>query len=295
MAANQTFTTLRTAAAGEVLRGVSLAPSSNAIVAPVSKPLVLSAANYGSTALAPGSLATATGVALATTVAGATTTPWPATFGGATVTIIDAAGKSWPAPLLYVAPDQVNFQVPSGVAAGTSSVTVTNGNSVPQTSNVTIAPVAPGVFTLTNASLAAGYAVKVAADGTQTVLNVYSANNGATVPNPVSLGSATDRTYLVLFGTGFAAAGTSGVKVTVNSECSGSVRRSAGRIHARPGPGEHSNPSLGRRQGQHQCSVDGERHCRQPGADHRPVSLPRSEVVQATTSAPQVVFPSAIW
>jgi uncharacterized protein (TIGR03437 family) len=38
-------------------------------------------------------------------------------------------------------------------------------------------------------------------------------NAGAVVASPVSLGSSTDQAYLVLFGTGLEAAGTSGVTV----------------------------------------------------------------------------------
>jgi uncharacterized protein (TIGR03437 family) len=47
--------------------------------------------------------------------------------------------------------------------------------------------------------------------------NVYSVNSaGALVANPISLGSGTEQAYLVLYGTGFEAAGTAGVTVTVD-------------------------------------------------------------------------------
>jgi uncharacterized protein (TIGR03437 family) len=39
---------------------------------------------------------------------------------------------------------------------------------------------------------------------------------GAIVTNPISLGSASDQAYLFLFGTGLRAAGTGGVKVSVD-------------------------------------------------------------------------------
>jgi uncharacterized protein (TIGR03437 family) len=40
-------------------------------------------------------------------------------------------------------------------------------------------------------------------------------SGGAIVANPIDLGAATDTVYLVLFGTGFQAAGTGGVTVSV--------------------------------------------------------------------------------
>ena len=53
-------------------------------------------------------------------------------------------------------------------------------------------------------------------DGTQTVEQVYKlGSGGAVVASSVSLGSSKDQTYLFLFGTGFAAAGTGGVKVSI--------------------------------------------------------------------------------
>ena len=42
-----------------------------------------------------------------------------------------------------------------------------------------------------------------------------SVTGGAVVATPVSLGSSTDTPYLFLFGTGFEAAGTAGVKVYI--------------------------------------------------------------------------------
>ena len=212
--ANEQFLTLRTAAAGEVLRGVAFAPSTSANMRNV--PLIISAANYGATAVAPESLVTANGLGFAAAVAGSTTLPLPPVFGGTSVSIVDSANKSFAAPLLYVSPTQVNFLMPTGVASGTAQVTVTAADGTKSTGTVQIAPVAPGIFTLNNAGLAAAYVVRVAADGTQAAQNVYSVNSaGAIVANPISMGASTDRVYLVLFGTGLQAASTSGVTATV--------------------------------------------------------------------------------
>jgi uncharacterized protein (TIGR03437 family) len=80
---------------------------------------------------------------------------------------------------------------------------------------VQIAAVAPGVFELNTAGLAAAYVILYHANGTQTVEQVYKVSGADIVATPVSLGSSTDKPYLFLFGTGFEAAGTAGVKVSI--------------------------------------------------------------------------------
>jgi uncharacterized protein (TIGR03437 family) len=66
----------------------------------------------------------------------------PTSYNGTKVTI---GGKN--APLMYVAPDQINAQVPLDVAAGPQPVIVTNSNGAGPASNFTInAPAAPAIF-----------------------------------------------------------------------------------------------------------------------------------------------------
>lgn len=206
VAAGELFVTVRTAEAGEVLRGVSFTP----VPAPtpmVNTPLILSASNPGAAAIAPGSLAFAFGQGLATGTPGEILGIFPTTFAGTSVTIVDAVGKSYAAPLLFVSSTQVTFQVPMGVATGLAKVTVNSRAGSQTTSNVQIASVAPGLFTLNNASLAAGYAIREAADGTRTLQSLYAFDNaGTVVANAIDLGGPADKVYLALFGTGFQAA-----------------------------------------------------------------------------------------
>jgi uncharacterized protein (TIGR03437 family) len=213
VAAAQQFTTLRTANAGELLRGVSLTPIAGATPA-VSVPLVLSAANPNATALAPGSLATINGPNLATTATG--TVPYPGTLGGSTVSILDGAGNTTPAPLVSASPSQITFLVPTTVAYGTAQVTVTNGTATQTASNVEIINTAPGVFALNGAGLAAADVIQVDSTAKQTVQQVYKTNSdGAVVANPIALGGG-NNTYLVLFGSGIAGGGTALTTVTIN-------------------------------------------------------------------------------
>jgi uncharacterized protein (TIGR03437 family) len=178
---------------------------------------IASSANPSAIGVAPGSLASVFGTDLATKVAGATTLPLPATFGGTSVSILDSHGAVTAAPLLYVSPTQVNLEVPPGIAIGAAQVTVTSGDGTQSVANVQVATVAPGLFELNAAGLAAADMILYHADGTNTPELVYTSNSaGAIVATPVSLGSSTDQAFLILFGTGLQAAGTSGVKVSVN-------------------------------------------------------------------------------
>jgi len=175
---------------------------------------VLSSANPKAATIAPGSLVSAYGTDLASSTPGSTSLPLPVTDAGTTVSIKDSAGAVTAAPLVYVSPKQVNFLLPSTVATGAAQVTISSGDGTQSAANATIAAVAPGAFTLNAAGLAAADVLLISGSS-QTYENVYAVSGGALVSNPVSLGSATDTAYLILYGTGFEAAGTTGVKVTI--------------------------------------------------------------------------------
>ena len=214
-AANEQFTVVESAPAGQVLRGVALAPTAASTMA--NAPLVLSAATPSAEALAPGSLASANGQNLTSGFPGPIFGILPTLYDGTSVTIVDAAGKSWNAPLFYVSSNEVDFQVPAGVAAGLAKVTVNGSGVTPQTAgSVQIAPIAPAMFTFNNSGLAAAYSVSVAPNGTQTTQLDYTVSStGLIAANPIA-GVATNPVYLTLYGTGFDAATASNTAVTVN-------------------------------------------------------------------------------
>jgi uncharacterized protein (TIGR03437 family) len=177
--------------------------------------VIVSAANATGAAIAPGSLATAYGSDLAKGTPGATSLPLPTSFGGTSVAMFDSKGITWHAPLVYVSAGQVNFYVPPGVATGPAQLIVTSGDGTQSFILVRIAPVAPGIFTLNSANLAAAIGILTSSGGKQTPIQVYKVSGGAVVANPINLGSASDQVYLELYGTGIQAAGTSNVEVTV--------------------------------------------------------------------------------
>ena len=83
----------------------------------------VNAADY-STNLAPGALASAFGVDLAIATEQAKSTPLPTELAGTRVLV---NGKA--APLLFVSPAQINYQIPEGTPAGNIEVIVERANA----------------------------------------------------------------------------------------------------------------------------------------------------------------------
>jgi uncharacterized protein (TIGR03437 family) len=110
------------------------------------------------------------------------------------------------APLFYISPAQVNFEVPAGVAAGAATVSVFNGTVLRSTSRIQVDPVAPSLFAqnANGKGVAAAIAIRYSANGQSTVVPVFTCGTtvGSCVPVPIDLGTASDRVYLLLFGTG---------------------------------------------------------------------------------------------
>jgi len=215
VAAKEQFTTVLSAPAGQVLRGVSLtttagsAPAQNA-------PLILSAASSQVESVAPGGLAFAFGQALAAGNPPEILGPAPTELNGTSISIKDSTGATTAAPLLFVSPWQLTFQIPSTVAAGAAQVTVTSTASTQAVSSVQVSSVAPAIFSLNGLGLAAAFATRVS-NGTQITEPAYILNSfGTFIAKPISMGSGSDQTYLTLYGTGIQAAGQKNVSVTVN-------------------------------------------------------------------------------
>src|SRR5262249_38268374 len=129
----------------------------------------VSAASY-LPSLAPESIVAAFGTGLATGTQSATTMPLPTTLQGTRVSVSDTMGVERPAPLFYVSPTQVNYQIPPSTSPGQGRVTFTNSQGAIIAQSVNLTRVAPAIFTA-NASgrgLPAAYVVRVLANGSQT-------------------------------------------------------------------------------------------------------------------------------
>jgi uncharacterized protein (TIGR03437 family) len=146
---------------------------------------LVSSASFAISPAAPDSMVTAFGKNLTTTTVSAGSSALPFTLGGTSVAVGGIA-----APLLYVSPSQINFEVPPGIATGIGNVIITAPNNATLTAPMTIQPVAPSIFIQDASGIAVADLVSIT-NGIQTI---------TTVPGPISL--APDSVYLVLYGTG---------------------------------------------------------------------------------------------
>ena len=111
------------------------------ILAPAAGPVV-NAASFRSNELVPGSIVSLFGTDLATTTASAVGLPLPDVLAGTRVEVNES-----PAPLFYVSPTQINFQVPWRVASGTLGVIRINFSDTNMAITPTV-PASPGIFTV---------------------------------------------------------------------------------------------------------------------------------------------------
>jgi uncharacterized protein (TIGR03437 family) len=170
----------------------------------------VSAASFSGPTLARESIVGAFGAALATTTAATVAVPLPTELAGTTVKIRDMTGAERLAPLFFVSPNQVNYQIPPETASGSAAVTIVSGDGRVSAGAIQVVPIAPGLFAA-NANgqgVAAAVALRVKADGSRSFEPVarFDAAQNRFVAVPIDLGpdlgNATDQVFLLLFGTG---------------------------------------------------------------------------------------------
>src|SRR5262245_46044046 len=188
----------------------------------------VSAASFRGGEMAPEQIIAAFGAKLATTTQfGADTDPnmpgiqLPTNLAGTTVSVRDSLGQSRLAPLFFVSPGQINYLMPFGTALGNATVTVTSGDGAVSNGNVTIANIAPGIFTANSSGngLAAAIVLRVKPGNVQTFEQMvrFDATLNAFAPIPIDLGPNGDLVFLLLFGTGWrGASGAPNNSVTIN-------------------------------------------------------------------------------
>jgi uncharacterized protein (TIGR03437 family) len=124
--------------------------------------------------LAPESLASLFGSRLAASTESADPLSPATSLRGISLRIVDSSGTANLAPLLYVSPSQINFEVPAGTATGNITLEVVNASSQLPQAAAQVAHVAPGLFTADD-NTAIAYALRFEPDGGPTVLSVQSA------------------------------------------------------------------------------------------------------------------------
>ncbi len=169
--------------------------------------VTLSAASFGTPAAAPASLATAFGFGFASETAAALPgEPLPLELAGVQLRITDHAGQDRFAPLLYVSPRQINYQIPAGAAFGLGTIRVLSRGEVVATGALAIDRLAPGIFTA-NANgqgPPAALLLRVYASGVRRLEFTYACGvqPGSCVPLPVVWEQPDDALYLSLYLTG---------------------------------------------------------------------------------------------
>lgn len=166
----------------------------------------VSAASFSLMGLASEALTASFGARLASATQSATAIPPPTSLAETTVKVKDSAGIERLAPLFFVSPTQVNYQIPAGTAPGAATVTITSGDGAVSTGVALVNKVAPSLFTANGAGqgAAAALALRIKADGSQQLEPVaqFDAAENKFVARSLDLGPETDQVYLLLFGTG---------------------------------------------------------------------------------------------
>jgi uncharacterized protein (TIGR03437 family) len=166
----------------------------------------VSAASFASGELASEEIVAAFGTNLATTTQVSTAIPLPTDIAGTRVQVRDSQNVTRLAPLFFVAPTQVNYQIPPGTANGAATVTITSGDGSVSIGSITITTVAPSLFSAsaTGQGLAAATALRVKADGSQSfeAIGRFDPQQNKFVAIPIDLGPAGEQVFLIAFGTG---------------------------------------------------------------------------------------------
>ena len=153
----------------------------------------------------PDSLGSIFGANLASTTQHAASQPLPLSLGGISLTVQDSAGTSASAPLLYVSPGQINFLMPSGLATGVGTFTITDGGRAPLTAIGAVGQVAPTLFSISanGSGLAAATAIRVNAGNPtlQSPVTLFDCSSSPCKALPIDVGIDTP-VYLRLYGTG---------------------------------------------------------------------------------------------
>lgn len=177
-----------------------------------------SAASFRADDLASEAIAAIFGASLATTTQSATSTPLPTSLANTSVRFRDSAGGDRLAPLFFVSPTQINFQVPAGLIADNTIFTVMKADGTAPSGVANIQALAPALFAA-NANgqgVAVGLVLRVR-DNVRAFepLARFDAALNRYVPVPIDLGPANEQVYLVLFGTGMRAANGAPVSLKV--------------------------------------------------------------------------------
>jgi uncharacterized protein (TIGR03437 family) len=165
----------------------------------------MSAASYGGTSAAPGSIVACFGSGLAGTTAIAQDGPTAPALSGSSVELIDIAGTRRSAQLFFVSPSQINFQISPDLEPGPVLVNVTSGTRLVASGYLQLERVAPSIFSANGdgAGVLAGEALlSGGAQSTTLPVALYDSGQRMWMPKPLTVGTGSEFLFLTLYGTG---------------------------------------------------------------------------------------------
>ncbi len=180
------------------------------------------AASFTGPALASEAIVAAFGTNLAAATQVATELPLPTALAGTTVRVRDSLSQEMFAPLFFVSPEQINYQIPSGIANGPATVLVTNQQGATSSGDVMIETTAPGLFSANadGQGVAAATVLRFRAEGAQVYepVSVFDQTLKRFVARPLDFGPPGDQLFLILFGTGLRRAAPGAVNAWIGGE-----------------------------------------------------------------------------
>ncbi len=114
-------------------------------------PKTVSAASFNFASITPRGIVAAFGSNFANTTSAALTQPLPTDLAGVRVTVQDYAGIERLAPLFFVSPTQINYQIPAESKPGPALVKFTSTDGASSVGATTIVASAPALFTTNQA------------------------------------------------------------------------------------------------------------------------------------------------
>jgi len=173
-------------------------------------------------ALAPNSLGSIYGIGLAGVTESAPGQSLPTHLGNIRLAVLDAAGVSRLAPLSYVSPTQINFEVPAGTQTGTATLAIESDSGGTQTATADVQAIAPGLFTANadGRGVAAATAMRIVAGSNLPMpVDVFRCGSTpgscASVPIDVGIDSPV---YLSLYGSGIRGAALTDISVNIGGK-----------------------------------------------------------------------------
>lgn len=167
--------------------------------------IVVNGASY-KTSVAVGSLVTSFGWNLSPGWEITNALSLPTSLSSARVTCVDSAGVSRSAPISFVSPGQIYYQIPQGTALGEATISIASSNGMNSEGKVNILNIAPGLFSAdwTGNGFAAAVVSRVSAEGGRYFEPVarFDPATNQFIGVPINLGLEQDQVILMLFGTG---------------------------------------------------------------------------------------------